>query len=67
MQEDLSVCRREVESLNSRLMRHEIDIGNQQADGKDLNRRMDHLDRVRTNLAPMVQLIIFSVFTACDA
>ncbi|XP_071799855.1 uncharacterized protein [Asterias amurensis] len=50
MQEDLSVCRRELESLNSRLMRHEIDIANQQADGKDYSRRIDHLDRTLTSV-----------------
>ncbi|XP_038069341.1 uncharacterized protein LOC119738512 isoform X2 [Patiria miniata] len=51
MQEDLAVCRRDVESLNTRLMRHEIDISSNQADGKDLGRRLDHMDRTLLSVA----------------
>ncbi|XP_022109775.1 uncharacterized protein LOC110989584 isoform X2 [Acanthaster planci] len=51
MQEDLALCRRDIESLNTRLMRQEIDIGNNQADGKDFSRRMDHMDRTLTSIA----------------
>ena len=44
--EECDSLHREIESMRTRIVKTEVDVCGQQADSKDVNRRLDRLDRV---------------------